>query len=194
VRYDDDVKRRLARLVMFLLLGAIVNVAVAWTIAIAEPASTAQRPMPREQAAALSKRYLMVEWPAGFRSSSAWHQYDLVQIGNNNLNVAKASTGWPCLSLYSVYVTDGNGFRSLGGTWQAAGELNWWLPCWVHWPGFAINTAVYGVILWLLYAVPLALRRRRRIKHGLCPACAYPVGDSEVCTECGQPHPHTVTP
>jgi hypothetical protein len=24
-----------------------------------------------------------------------------------------------------------------------------------------------------------------RIKRGLCPACAYPVGSSSVCTECG---------
>ena len=54
------------------------------------------------------------------------------------------------------------------------------------WPGFAVNTLFYAVILWMLFAAPLALRRRRRIKRGLCPACAYPVGDSSVCTECGK--------
>jgi hypothetical protein len=61
------------------------------------------------------------------------------------------------------------------------------LPYAPLWPGFAINTVFYAGILWLLFAAPFALRRRRRIKRGLCPACAYPVGDSEVCTECGQP-------
>jgi hypothetical protein len=55
------------------------------------------------------------------------------------------------------------------------------------WPGFAINTLFYAGILWLLFAAPFALRRRRRIKRGLCPACAYPVGASDVCTECGKP-------
>ena len=30
-------------------------------------------------------------------------------------------------------------------------------------------------------------RTTSRIKRGLCPACAYPVGDSEGCTECGKP-------
>ena len=53
------------------------------------------------------------------------------------------------------------------------------------WPGFAINTLFYAAILWGLFAAPLALRRRRRIKRGLCPKCAYPIGASDVCTECG---------
>src|SRR5262245_36915851 len=52
------------------------------------------------------------------------------------------------------------------------------LPLMPLWPGFAINTVFYAAILWLLFAFPFALRRRRRIKRGLCPACAYPVGDS----------------
>jgi hypothetical protein len=60
------------------------------------------------------------------------------------------------------------------------------LPLLLLWPGFAINTMFYAAIMWMLFAAPFALRRRRRIKRGLCPACAYPVGDSEVCTECGK--------
>jgi hypothetical protein len=61
------------------------------------------------------------------------------------------------------------------------------LPLRPLWPGFAINTLFYGGILWLLFAAPFALRRRRRMKRGLCPKCAYPVGLSDVCTECGKP-------
>ena len=56
-------------------------------------------------------------------------------------------------------------------------------------PGFAINTVFYAVVLWLLFAAPLALRRRRRIKRGLCPKCAYPVGTNKRCTECGALRP-----
>ena len=51
--------------------------------------------------------------------------------------------------------------------------------------GFAINTLFYAVMLWGLFAAPFALRRWRRIRRGLCPKCAYPVGTSEICTECG---------
>jgi hypothetical protein len=58
-------------------------------------------------------------------------------------------------------------------------------PCLPIWPGFAINTILYAAILWLLFAAPGTIRRWRRIKRGLCPECAYPVGSSETCTECG---------
>ena len=53
------------------------------------------------------------------------------------------------------------------------------------WPGFAINTIFYAAILWLLFFAPGAVRRTIRRKRGLCPACAYPIGTSPVCTECG---------
>jgi hypothetical protein len=63
------------------------------------------------------------------------------------------------------------------------------LPIGPLWPGFAINTLFYAAVLWglwLLFAATFALRQWRRVRRGLCPACAYPVGASEVCTECGK--------
>jgi hypothetical protein len=58
------------------------------------------------------------------------------------------------------------------------------LPYLPLWPEFAINTVFYASILWMLFAGPGWIRRRVRIKRGLCPACAYSVGASDVCTEC----------
>jgi hypothetical protein len=55
------------------------------------------------------------------------------------------------------------------------------------WPGFAINTIFYAAILWALFIAPGSVRRMIRRRRGLCPACAYPVGTSPVCTECGKP-------
>ncbi len=60
------------------------------------------------------------------------------------------------------------------------------LPTTPIWPGFAINTLLYAATLYLLFTTPAKLRRHRRIKRNLCPACAYPVRDSTVCTECGK--------
>ena len=57
------------------------------------------------------------------------------------------------------------------------------------WPGFAINTLFYAAILWL----PFVLRRIIRIRRGLCPACAYPMGESAVCSECGKALPKRAT-
>ena len=57
------------------------------------------------------------------------------------------------------------------------------------WTGFVVNTTFYGLVLWGIFAIVTGVPRRwlrhRRIKRGQCPACAYPVGTSEVCTECG---------
>src|SRR5436190_4878533 len=61
------------------------------------------------------------------------------------------------------------------------------LPLEPIWPGFAINTIFYAAILWLLVAAPFALLHRIRARRGQCPACAYPVGTSNICTECGRP-------
>ncbi len=59
------------------------------------------------------------------------------------------------------------------------------LPLRPIWPGFALNTLFYAAIPWLLIPGPFALRRFLRVRRGLCPKCAYPMGGSAVCSECG---------
>jgi len=59
------------------------------------------------------------------------------------------------------------------------------LPLQPVWPGFAINTLFYAGVLWMLWAMPFALRRMIRRRRGQCAACAYPIGTNERCTECG---------
>jgi hypothetical protein len=72
------------------------------------------------------------------------------------------------------------------------------LPYTPIWPGFAINTVFYAVVLWMLSAVPIALRKRRRIKRGWCPKCAYDLRGrapgSKACPECGIAVAVTTTP
>ncbi len=60
------------------------------------------------------------------------------------------------------------------------------------WPGFAVNTLFYTAILWLLIWGLSTLRRFLRLRRGLCPKCAYPMGESAVCTECGKPLPCSI--
>ncbi len=57
------------------------------------------------------------------------------------------------------------------------------------WPGFAVNTIFYAATLWSLLLGAFALRRFLRVRRGLCPKCAYPMGESSVCTECGKALP-----
>ncbi len=63
------------------------------------------------------------------------------------------------------------------------------LPLRPTWPGFPVNTLFYAAILWLLIRGPFVLRRFLRVRRGFCPKCAYPMGESAVCTECGKPLP-----
>ena len=68
--------------------------------------------------------------------------------------------------------------------WEKEGNV---VPLAIIWPGFAVNTLFYALILWLYMAVPSVLRRLIRIKRGRCPKCGYDVRHalSGGCPECG---------
>ncbi len=127
-----------------------------------------------------------------------------------------SSRGWPLLSMSCEYDFNPNrltilpcrsgvdprlAIRVLSGISTGAIE-----PAWRHGPyisglpralplrpipgGFLINTLFYAVVLWLLLICGLfALRRQIRRLRGLCPKCGYPMGESSVCTECGEALP-----
>jgi hypothetical protein len=63
------------------------------------------------------------------------------------------------------------------------------LPFRFIWPGFAINTIFYAVLLWLLWIAPGRIKRVIRIRGHRCPACGYQIapggGIGPVCSECG---------
>jgi hypothetical protein len=58
------------------------------------------------------------------------------------------------------------------------------------WPGFAINTAFYALVLWMLFAGPRALNRKRRRMRGLCVKCAY---DLRGHRDREHPHPRPLS-
>ncbi len=223
---------------LFLLAGAIVNIAVAWGAALFvtldDQARTRHDVFTDRKGTTAFPSYTVHRWQragalrvqvyrgdySGRPSQNTADLEDLVpHWGAEFLHVpeldgpvdarhfdeqawgdrAVDARGWPCLSLWGGVRTP---FRS--------GQPDEWVTAWAHplmpdppsaprhfasmrwlpmhpiWPGFAINTVFYAAILWLLLAAPFALRRRSRIKRGLCPACGYQVGTSPVCTECGK--------
>lgn len=58
--------------------------------------------------------------------------------------------------------------------------------------GLILNPIVFAVGVWAVCLGPFeifwAVRRARRIRGHCCVACGYPIGTSEVCTECGMLH------
>ena len=62
------------------------------------------------------------------------------------------------------------------------------LPLLPLWPGFAINTAFYALLLFLTWRVPFFVHRTLRRRRGRCPACGYDregLDAGAACPECG---------
>ncbi len=127
-----------------------------------------------------------------------------VRTGLTPVFAIRNRAGWPLRSLYSEqWSTDPPGYQTYESKFAAATvpiKYQWHgsqqadarpLALWMIWPGFALNTVFWAVLLWLLicgpFVVPRLLRVRQalRVRRGLCPKCAYPMGESSVCTECG---------
>jgi len=219
-------KQRLPKLarrtIVFLLLGAIVNIAVAWGCGLLihsrHPLDNQGRFMRLSRTSGITRAYIgtgrmiihqygrgmnvdFVDFPqqlseSQFRkiipSGSAFFS-DEPALRRRLIFYREVLAGWPTYALRGEL---SNQHDSLSPTArglfrfpyqdQSPGVWNE-LPLIPIWPGFAINTVFYAAIVWLLFFTPGTLRRRRRIKRGLCLACAYPIGVSPVCTECGVP-------
>ncbi len=198
---------------VLLVLGAVINVAVAWSGASLShfPNGLAEQPDPRAWPAQIPSH-----WPAapklisatgGFWTVNRFCAEIIVEVDGSTAKtecflIDHFQFGWPMRSLQSerwsepVYqgrppkVTmshriEGHPQPSIWreGVPIAAGfgmiSLD---PVWL---GFAIDTIFYAVILWAILAMTFALRRQQRLGRNLCAACAYPIGVSPVCTECG---------
>jgi len=110
--------------------------------------------------------------------------------------IVRIQSGWPWKSFrhYATSTTDMNAWRAQftfrRSTRVASQESeSFLLPLTPIWKGFLYNSLVYFAILITLLFVPWLLRRWIRLKRGLCPRCAYPIGVSERCSECGTPVP-----
>jgi hypothetical protein len=77
--------------------------------------------------------------------------------------------------------------RSLAATrpWFARIWPNPVVPLRPIWPGFALDTAFYGTLAFLLWSAPRFVKRTRRRRRGLCVVCGYDLRGMQKCPECG---------
>ena len=208
--------RRLLIAAIFLLAGAVVNVAVAWGIV-----ATVNWPSFPESPndAMVWPREVPQHWPAP-DSRFQGHRFGFVvsrakalsiTLGENG-GVAESDhhlidlyrVGWPLQTLQwetwgEFTISKSTTVHRYAGHPDFTGWLTGLEPpsfitgtngLWKRLPlrptsvlAFVANTIFYAALLWL----PFVLRRFIRVKRGLCPACAYPMGESDVCSECGTP-------
>ena len=204
-------KHRLLKLGVFLLLGAIINVAVAWGFTLWRGGDGTENSMSQEDASRVWTENVPADWPSGppnpaiayesFRSRGQvlcliGPDPSLGRSGPEEAwMLATFRCGWPMQSLQSTslgHLPPPSWIHRTG--WPLSPDIHT-LPLGPIWPGFGINAVFYATMFWLLFAAPAFVRRRIRARRGQCPACAYPIGTSEVCTECGVPvTPKSVEP
>jgi len=187
-------RRNIKRVIVFLLLGAIVNVAVAWAYAgwsrmfadrLENGPGMDQLGSSPYRGEDLSKTTTVIAW----NGTGVVVRDQFAPFAQSVLFFRSVSSGWPMLSLTGEHINNRYDRWILRPPQCLCSKdrfstSRFW-PLRPIWPGFAINTIFYAAMLWMLIAAPRALRRKRRLKRGLCPACAYPIGSSDVCTECG---------
>lgn len=147
------------------------------------------------------------DWADAYLSDAVLSQLREYKSGSRQRLIEAG--GWPCLSLSGGLVIDWTRSNShvtiaerewtitlpplqpRNSVWKSSVAESRILPLRPVWPGFAIDTILYAAALWLggLASSGLrgAIRRRNRLQRGMCPHCAYPIGESAVCTECGKP-------
>ncbi len=215
---------------MFLFLGAIVNVAVAWGCALCvnpwkgvwvrAKRSAPENARPRDPEYK-SLSVVRASRPGATDIEVTWrHNTFFPYVDEYPMSLVPASTGlhettalfstgaaaaeisivrfrgWPMAALWTSHT---NTFP-IGTLKTRYGLQTPWtrrtpaingvplkltLPMQPIWRGFAINTVFYAATVWVVFVAAIALRGWDRSRGGLCPKCAYPVGTSDKCTECG---------
>lgn len=120
---------------------------------------------------------------------------DYPEAGRAYIWFGESGHGWPLAAFRERLDFDGR-VRGAGNylvAWQGAirwerGSTVWVVPYAPIWPGLAGNTLIYTLPWMFLLSVPPLLRRRRRVRRGLCLGCGYDLkgGGAAVCPECGR--------
>ena len=200
-------KRRLFTLALFLLLGAVLNVAVAWSALLVWPPSlhpNNSEILPTSATCEIVSSYFQVhkiedcicygdhEWRIGWSLIYAACGVDEDDPGQF-LVVETLMAGWPVFSMVGRHyweidhLTYENTLMVPDWIRERVSRLLVYFPLRPIWPGFIINTAFYTAILWLLNPGPFAFRRHIRCKRGHCIKCGYDLShaDHAACPECG---------
>ncbi len=123
-----------------------------------------------------------------------------------SLYVFRRRSGWPFLCMQSSWtnLTDESGRTAVVDVFGHGWTTRMYWDRGIPWPrtvnaghfnlplrpvawAFALNTAFWASFAWVVLRGIWLARRRAREWRGVCVACCYPVGVSEVCTECGRP-------
>lgn len=204
--------RSIGAISAILLVGAVFNVAVAWACAMQAQFALAHEPerfgCARQGQFVVSffqfndfgsSRILLnvsdnasstnIHFPA--EPLPHWAKPSIDEAGGALNGFAIDAAGLPIRCLTCMWVDNWtlcNGIAIKSGSQAVSVQRGYSaLPTRPIMWGFVFNTAFYSIVIWGMFIVPFALRRRRRIARGMCPQCGYDVRNTttSVCPECG---------
>ncbi len=208
-------RRVIVRASILLLLGAIINVAVAWGCAFAGTGALGLGLSDQhEKDLEWWSHHAPVGWEDKFGlSSKAWGLgFEWTWLGSDpsleggHVEFFRVESGLPFKSMtgdvwYTTTYDDGSGeFKEHvefepNGPWLRTESLDgvsitWYLPLRPLWWGFLLDSILYSGVAWLCtlsLTAPRVLRAWRRKRHGRCVACGYDLrgATTAICPECG---------
>jgi hypothetical protein len=203
------------RTLQYLTAGVLLNLAVAWTLAIVTTPfehslagiykgfGTYQQSVRRWQTFGAQVFQLhrvgtdaypdYSESSPGLGAVPKW-----ANVGQESETRLIVGYGWPFIALkWNGYYAKNNGeVTTIRGGLKlplyqvyrrpyGSNDIPRALPVIPIWRGFLLNSAVYAGLCVVVCGLFSHLSYRRRSRLGLCRRCGYPIGSSEKCTECG---------
>ncbi len=190
-------------LILFLLIGVVVSVGLAWGAALWAPLGPEIETETDLVRTGHWPRTIYLSSKCGFATKFEMEtQMDLrerregawggpISIGIPMFS-SQSGWPWPCMSTSSLLP----GLIVLE-RWRAP-DIVWkgtWspivrpqpraVPTTIQWRGLAANVAVIGVSPWLVWRGCIAGSRWRRLARGHCGECGYEVRELPRCPECG---------
>lgn len=197
--------RHVLSLLLWPLLGAAATYAVAWSASLWAAGGFKSGP-PITPAASAN-----LDWPAPVPAD--WtYPTSITEYGFHGGALTVAShaappfrtctlevfrSGWPWRALTCSRRTDEHAGKIVQ-TWHAGGgvdrdpptEIPRSLPLKPLWRGFLLDTFFYTAIAWLLWRIPVSIRRRLWREHFRCIHCGYNIAtlpdNATDCPECGR--------
>jgi len=106
--------------------------------------------------------------------------------------VKEVAYGWPRVCLFSR-VKESNWRQIHEWSLAVPGKPTMRLPSGIIVSGSIINSVTFGLPFGIAILTIRWARAAKRVRNGQCRYCAYPVGMSQCCPECGRPVGITVS-
>lgn len=186
-----------------LILGMLINIAVAWACAAFVPMTFSGGVVVEEMHHQRRKTPTLVGRAFGVKEWLVWNRSDTLTPGKPFEPYSSyIEIGWPRAS---IVVTDDTMLEDY--TWSIPLTMSAYIDPFPTdplvarlsrspgiqtmqplWRGVAANTLIYATVVAVLFnlrLIPGAFRRHRRARKGRCTSCGYDIAGLATCPECG---------